>query len=124
MKKNSAKKQLGIFGEKLVVDNLLKAGFSIVAQNYTQYFGEIDIIAQKGDLLSFIEVKTRHNPLFDMTELISYSKQKKIIATAKYYCARNKIVNLTCRFDVALVTSNTKNQLEVTIIENAFTESY
>jgi putative endonuclease len=115
--------QLGSTGEQLVVNELGKKGFTIHAQNYRKFVGEVDIIAQKGTLLIFVEVKARRNPLFDMAELISYTKQKKIIATAKYYCIEKNITNVTCRFDVALVSHENKGTT-ITIIENAFTESH
>jgi putative endonuclease len=122
--KHRNQKQFGIEGEALVIDSLIKKGFSIIAQNYRQFTGEIDIIASKGTDLVFVEVKTRYNPLFDMTELISRTKQKKIIATAKWYCTQKGIINMTCRFDVALVAHNTiDNSTTITIIENAFIES-
>ena len=116
-------KVFGKFGEDLVVQMLLKQGFKIKARNYNKLCGEIDIIAQKGEVLSFVEVKSRINPLFDMTCLISPTKQKKIVNTAKYYCSEHDIRNMICRFDVALVTQNEIKISQVTIIENAFTES-
>lgn len=116
-------KQRGIAGEMVVINHLIANGFIIRAHNYMQRCGEIDIIAQKGDLLSFIEVKMRTNPLFDMSSLIPYSKQKKIITTAKLYCAQQNIIDLVCRFDVALVRKDHENKDAITIIENAFTES-
>ena len=121
MKQNKVKhnkKTVGNEGEQLVVNQLEKQGFTIAARNYAKQYGEIDIIAQKDDLLAFIEVKNRYNPLFDMTELIPRSKQKKLIAVAKAFLARHHTQNVTCRFDVALVTGS--DQIEY--IENAFTE--
>lgn len=115
---NNTKRAIGNKGEQLVITQLEQEGFSIKRRNYTKQFGEIDIIAQKGDLLLFVEVKNRHNPLFDMTELISRSKQRKIIAVAKSFLASYNITQVTCRFDVALVTSSKK----IEYIENAFTQ--
>lgn len=115
-------KKFGSHSEQLIMQELTQRGFVIRAHNYTTFSGEIDIIAQKGDTVAFIEVKARRNPLFDMTELISYTKQKRIIATAKLYCAEYTLINITCRFDVAFV-SHVNNNTTITIIENAFTES-
>lgn len=120
---HNIQKQRGKKGEQLVIQKLISNGFTIHAHNYTKPFGEIDIIAQKEDTLAFIEVKYRRNPLFDMAELISPSKQKKIVRTAQQYCAEKNIIDLVCRFDVALVTEDHESITHIDIIENAFTES-
>ncbi len=52
-----------------------------------------------------------------MTELISYQKQRKIIATAKRYCAEHKIIDMICRFDVALVSEKINEKPTILIIE-------
>ena len=57
------RKRLGAFGEKIASGYLKKKGYSIVDQNYVAEWGgrqkgEIDIVAQKDNCISFIEVKT------------------------------------------------------------------
>jgi putative endonuclease len=112
------KKNVGTYGEQLIVHKLEREGFTIQARNYAKRYGEVDIIASKKDILAFIEVKNRFNPLFDMTELIPRSKQRKLIAVAKEFLAHYHTTNVTCRFDVALITRS----CEITYIENAFTQ--
>lgn len=46
-------------GEKAATKYLKKQGYKIIERNFRTRFGEIDLIAQKGDLLVFIEVKAR-----------------------------------------------------------------
>jgi putative endonuclease len=111
------KKSVGNHGEQLVSDKLEREGYAIQARNYTKRYGEVDIIASKEDVIAFVEVKNRFNPLFDMTELIPRSKQKKLAAVAKAFLAHYHTTEVTCRFDVALVTNSQK----ITYIENAFT---
>ena len=53
------KKFLGKKGEKLVVEYLKKHGYKILKTNYRTPFGEADIIAEDGDEIVFVEVKTR-----------------------------------------------------------------
>ena len=116
------KKQTGIQGEQLVVDRLLNEGYEIVARNYSKPYGEIDIIAQGEQELLFIEVKARHNPLFDPAELIPRSKQKRIVAVAKHFLATHTGANeMICRFDVALVITE-QGSTNISYIANAFTE--
>jgi putative endonuclease len=113
-------KTKGFFGEVQVVTWLQKNGYKIVAQNYTTKFGEIDIIAQKGDVVSFIEVKMRMTTYFDLSELINYSKQRKIISTAKRYIALYGNHEQIYQFDVALVEKLPEGQFGISYLPNAF----
>ena len=115
------KKSLGTSSEELIAQKLRTEGFTIIAQNYTKHCGEIDLIAQKNDLIIFIEVKARRKPLFDMAEVISRSKQQKIIMVAKHFLAQHNINNAYCRFDVALI-EYIQNEPEISYIQNAFCE--
>jgi len=112
-------KPKGFFGEQQVVRWLQQNGYTIITQNYACKFGEIDIIAKKQDIISFIEVKTRFITYFDLSELITTSKQRKIIATAKRYIALYGNCRQIYQFDVALV-EKTPEGLIVSYIANAF----
>jgi putative endonuclease len=57
-KNNQSTKEIGNLGEKLAQKYLIEQGFTIIAVNYWRKWGEIDIIAQKADLIHFVEVKT------------------------------------------------------------------
>lgn len=113
----------GDFGEDLVAQWLIKEGFVIKEKKYRKRFGEIDIIAQQGDLLVFVEVKLRKHNYFDLTEVIVPSKQRKVILAAKEYLVSHNIEDKICRFDVALVERK-DNNFEIRYIPNAFTESF
>jgi len=52
-------KVLGQEGERIAARHLQKQGYRIIERNFRTRFGEIDLIAQKGSLLAFIEVKAR-----------------------------------------------------------------
>jgi putative endonuclease len=111
----------GILAEQFVCDYLTNNGFTIIVRNYRKRYGEIDIIAKKDDLLSFIEVKRRDTSQIDIAEIITPSKQAKIISVAKEFLSThtNTITNI-CRFDVALVETQ-NNNLQIRYIVNAFT---
>jgi len=98
---------LGYQAEKLVGEHLEKK------------FGEIDLIAQKDKLLIFVEVKMRTNIYFDSAELITRTKQKKIINVAYEYIGHFGHDDKECRFDVALV-ENAHNTSHITYLTNAF----
>lgn len=110
----------GFFGEAQVVAWLQKNGYQIIAQNYTTKLGEIDIIAQKQEVISFIEVKMRMTTYFDLSELINYSKQKKIISTAKRYIAMHGNHEQIYQFDVALVEKLPEGRYGINYLPNAF----
>lgn len=114
--------QLGTYGEDLVSKKLEQDGFSIVDRNYRKQFGEIDIIATKPELIVFVEVKMRRRSYFHLSELITYSKQQKIISVANYYLARYNHTDKVAQFDVALVEYKA-DEATITYIPNAFTES-
>ena len=110
----------GDYAEEFVAKKLEQEGFTICARNYRKLYGEIDIIAEKKDVLAFVEVKMRRSNVISMKEIITYGKQKKIIAVAKEYIAKHRIQNRVCRFDAALVFLDGSGQLHINYIPNAF----
>ena len=72
-------REKGNIGEDKAVEFLIKNNYQIVTRNFYSRFGEIDIIAKKGEVLHFIEVKSGDNfqPIYNVT----YSKLQKIIKT-------------------------------------------
>ena len=112
----------GYAAESLVALHLEKEGFTILAKNYMSRLGEIDLIGLKKETLVFVEVKQRTKSYFDLSELVTPAKQKKIIATAKYFLLNNKYTDKICRFDVALLEGALPTP-KITYIPNAFTEN-
>lgn len=118
-KKQTRSSLLGRAGEQAVGKKLSLEGFSILHYNFRSRGGEIDVIAQKKNLICFIEVKVRTTDYFNSSHLITPSKQHKIIYTARLFCLKNKLSNSILRFDVALVKPQNDN-FEITYIPNAF----
>ena len=114
--KNFYKKLLGRRGEVTAKKYLEKSGYKILEKNFSTKFGEIDLIATKGETLVFIEVKTRSSVKFGYpAEAVDKKKREKYFIVANEYLQKNKIVDKECRFDVIEVLSG-----EVNHIENAF----
>lgn len=111
---------LGKKGEILTREYLIHEGFTILGSNIRIRGGEIDLIAQKKDLVVCVEVKTRTESATDMAELISPWQQKRIVTTARHFLAHHKLSEVTCRFDVALINLNTQHP--ITYIADAFQE--
>lgn len=121
MNTSTTKKTIGLAAEDMVANYLTQRGFKILAHNYQKKYGEIDLIAQAAGILVFVEVKMRHSPLFDLTEVINQSKQRKIVKVAKQFVVEHKIEDTIIRFDVALVTGNGHNA-QIDYIPHAFTD--
>ncbi|MBI2775582.1 YraN family protein [Candidatus Dependentiae bacterium] len=115
----NSRKIIGQLGEDAAVQHLLSNNYTIVARNFRKKGGEIDIIAQKKDLIVFVEVKTRTSNYFALSEIIVPSKQRKIIITAHSYILENKLRDYILRFDIALV-HQVGEKFKIDYIENAF----
>jgi len=115
-----SRKALGNFGENAVATMLSQQEYTILAQNFSWRGGEIDIIARKGDLVIFVEVKTRKTEYFSLSDLITPSKQLKVIKTAQQYALTHQLNEHVLRFDVALVLTSEVGAPAITYIPHAF----
>ena len=117
------KAKLGPWGEALAAAFLRKRGYHIVATNYRSRYGEIDLIAWDGDVLCFVEVKTRTN--VDMAlprEYVTPAKQRRLKKTALCYL-QEKALDCPARFDVAEVYADSpysRENARIEYLENAF----
>ena len=122
-KKPPTARQTGNDGEDEACRLLTKNGYTIIEKNFFSVYGEIDIIAEKGDFLAFVEVKTRNpNSLQSPAEAVSKSKQGKIIKTALMYYNSAKL-DRQPRFDVIEVFLGNDKKIiseQTNHIENAF----
>ena len=109
------RKRLGRAGENAAAKYLKRAGYRIEERNFRTPFCEVDIIASKGDITAFIEVKTRLNENYGRPcEAVTPAKRRLYFRAADYYFARRPM-DCIVRFDVIEVL-----QGEINHIENAF----
>lgn len=95
------KRAFGRRGENAAALYLARHGYKILERNYRLRSAEIDIIAEEGELLLFIEVKTRSSLLYGQAaEAVDLHKQQKIILAAKAYVREHDYIGRPCRFDV------------------------
>lgn len=121
MRKFSAK-EIGDKGEKYALNYLKKHKYKILETNYNARVGEIDIIAESKEKISFVEVKTRHsNSVSEPYEAVDFRKQGRIIKAAMMYLAKNE-TDKFCSFDICevIVDGQTLKLLSINYIENAF----
>lgn len=92
--------ELGKEGEKLASIFLQKKGFDIICMNYRHRHYEVDIIAQHGQTIVFIEVKRRNSKKYGPPEqFVNAQKRKNLQECANHYMAQ--IPELTpLRFDI------------------------
>jgi putative endonuclease len=116
----ATRKHLGRQGEALAIDFLKKNRYTILQKNYRCVFGEIDIIALKKNVLSFIEVKARTSVRFGLPqEAITARKQRKISRVALEFMQRYRVEDKQARFDVVAVQLTPAGP-RIELIENAF----
>mgnify|MGYP000862664561 FL=1 len=113
-------KILGGQGENCAAAYLRKKGYRILEQNYSTRSGEIDIIAENGETLVFVEVKTRSSLRYGTpAEAVNFRKRNKIIQTASWYLRQRHMEYRPCRFDVIEIYA-TGGLWTVRQIEGAF----
>ena len=117
-------KRVGDGGEALTAEYLRGKGYHILDSGFRCQEGEIDLIAQKGDTLAFVEVKTRQSAHYGAgREAVDRRKQRKITATAFHYLAQHPEVPHKIRFDVADILAPQGVQTQrpaLRYLENAF----
>ena len=107
------KQNLGKYGESLAASFLGKKGYHIIEQNFKARYGEIDIIAKKGETLVFIEVKTRIGKRFGTPqESITPKKIRELIKTAEYYCLLHPHLPKQLRIDVVALKLTPEKSVE------------
>lgn len=111
---------MGEKGEELVAKYYKRKWYKLLYTNYRTRLGEIDVIAQKGKLVVFIEVKTRKNSNYsEARDAVTPAKQRKIRITAQEFLQEYKLQDHFVRFDVAEVYINDDGE-KINIIEDAF----
>ena len=111
----------GMQDEALVARYLRERGYRLAAHGYCSRYGEIDLIAWDGDVLCFVEVKTRTNLDIALPrEYVTPQKQNKLRKTARMYLAEKRL-DCPARFDVAEVyAEHGFDEARIEYLENAF----
>lgn len=94
-------KSFGDQGEEAAAQYLEKRGCRILERQFRTKTGEIDIIAEEGGVLLFVEVKTRRPTRFGVpAQAVGYTKQRRIFRTAFLYMQKYGMEERASRFDV------------------------
>ena len=111
----------GTWGEAQVAAYLRRKGYTLLAHSYRCRFGEIDLIARKGKVVCFVEVKLRSGTEFGLPrEAVTPRKQEKLRKTALLYLSQHEL-DCPTRFDVAEVYARADSGgARIEYLENAF----
>jgi putative endonuclease len=112
-------KAKGFAGEERAASWLLSQGWTIRERNFRSRRGEIDIIAEKGPRLSFVEVKAwKSLPQSELEYAVDGRKRARIAQAARYYLAQHPgIRDKQLSFDVIFIDTGAES---VRHIEEAF----
>lgn len=102
-------RETGYRAERIAESELQKKGYEILERNFSNRFGEIDIIARDGDTLVFAEVKAKVGEMFGRPEdMITPGKLARIRNMATVYL---KGKSLPCRIDVVAIVLGPDNDV-------------
>lgn len=110
---------LGTKGEQLAIDFLIKNKYKILEKNYRYLKAEVDIIAQKEEILAAIEVKTRTSAYFGNPEEFVNPKKIKLLLSAIDNYVVERDLDVEVRFDIIAIIKN-KNETTIKHLEDAF----
>jgi putative endonuclease len=121
MKVRDGRRDLGRWGELVAATHLEAKGYAIVERNWRCRLGEIDLVAQSGDTLVFVEVKTRRGRDFGMPEEgVTLRKSQKLLAIGQQYVFDHALEDVNWRIDlVAVELDKSGKLLRCEHVENA-----
>ena len=116
-----SRKSSGRDAEDAAARHLRSRGYKILERNYATVLGEIDIVALDGEVVCFVEVRSRTAEEFGSAlELLTVAKQRRVTRAALAYMKAKRLEGAEVRFDFAAVEPQADGQYRVTLIENAF----
>ena len=82
--------------------SLVLKGYSILELRYKTPMGEVDIIARRGRLIAFVEVKARSS-IDEAVSSVTYKSRQRICAAGEAYLSRHRLDDFEQRYDVIAV---------------------
>ena len=119
-------KTVGNYGESLARQYLQGQGYRILEENFRNKLGEIDLIAQDGKTICFVEVKTRQSlDQGQPYEAVTPWKIRKLSRMATFYLKHKyHSLEILSRFDVISIVQDKISPPSIQHIKNAFDSTY
>lgn len=117
---NTVNKTTGQTGENIALNYLLNNGFSILDKNFKLKFGEIDLVAKKGNTIHIVEVKTKTSSIKGHPyQQVNHKKLRKLIALSLIYTKFKNFKDSNLSIDiVSIVLNNITNKYDIKFYEN------
>ncbi|MGB5371696.1 MAG: YraN family protein [Flavobacteriaceae bacterium] len=111
--------EFGKHGEDIAVAYLIEKGYEVVYRNFRYLKGEIDIIAQKNDVLAMVEVRSRSDDrIIKIADTVGRKKIALLVMTADRFVTERNL-DVEVRFDIIAILKNTKI-FKIEHLEGAF----
>lgn len=115
-----ARRETGILGEAKALAALRGAGYRVLARNYRCPQGEVDLVAEEGGRVVFVEVKARRGVAYGgPAAAVTGAKQLRIARAALHFLAANRMLDRPARFDVVTLLE-TPEGWRIEILRDAF----
>ena len=110
--------ELGKWGEDLAADYLQRKGYTIIERDWKSGKRDLDIIAQDGNVIVFVEVKTRRNRLFgEPEESVDYHKLQNLQQAISHY-VKFKHIRQEIRFDIISIVGTVGTDPDIQHIQD------
>jgi putative endonuclease len=122
-------RRTGVRGETYAYWYLRRQGYVLLARNYRSpgIKGEIDMVGYDGEVVAFVEVKTRAaaekdspNPQPRPEEAVNWEKRRNLTRMARQFLRARRIESAECRFDVMAIENRAGQRPEVRLHKGAF----
>jgi putative endonuclease len=113
--------EIGAYGERVAASFARRHGYRVLVRNFKAERGEIDLVCRHGDILAFVEVRTRAGDLFGRpSESIDARKEEALRSAAREYLQMLDRDDITYRFDAIEVRMKTGDIPVCTLLPNIF----
>ena len=114
----AAHNELGKWGEDLAADYLQRKGYTIIERDWKSGRRDLDIVAQDGNVIVFVEVKTRRNSLYgEPEEAVDYHKLQNLQQAINHY-VKFKHIRQEIRFDIISIVGTIGTEPDIQHIQD------
>ena len=121
---SNTRRALGQAAEETAARWLTRAGLAVLERNVRFREGEIDLVCREGDVVVFVEVKSRRPHWGEGPgDAVSWDKRRRLVRLAQHYLRARRLDHARCRFDVVAVTIEADGTHTVRHLPGAFDAS-